>query len=86
MKIRVTSVIFTKTEIIAIRVRPEYAVYSVVQFRSSDDLHYGLEVEKIDFLEFMLIFNFCPEMNKNAYIFHFSLPFLFLAFPSYILS
>ena len=47
--------------------------------RASDDLHIGLEIEaKIDFLEILLIFNFCPEMIKNAcmYIFfNFSLPF-----------
>ena len=46
MKIRVTSVIFTLTEITAIRVRPEHAVCSVVQFKSSDDLHYDLEIKK----------------------------------------
>ena len=28
-----------------------------------------LEIEKIDFLEILPIFNFCREMNKNAYFF-----------------
>ena len=37
--------------------------------RASDSLNYGLEIEKIDFLEILPIFNFCQEMNKNA---HFS--------------
>ena len=31
--------------------------------RASDSLHYGLEIEKIDFLEILPIFNFCREMN-----------------------
>ena len=35
--------------------------------RASDSLNYGLEIEKIDFLEILPIFNFCQEMNKNAY-------------------
>ena len=55
--------------------------------RASDSLNYGLEIEKIDFLEILPIFNFCREMNKNAYffsIFHFCFhgnhDFLFLAF------
>ena len=34
-----------------------------------------LEIEKNDFLKILLIFNFCREMNKYAYIFfYFSLP------------
>ena len=44
--------------------------------RASDSLNYGLEIEKIDFLEILPIFNFCQEMNKNAYFSHFfSLPY-----------
>ena len=35
--------------------------------RATDSLNYGLEIEKIDFLEILPIFNFCQEMNKNAY-------------------
>ena len=44
--------------------------------RASDSLNYGLEIEKIDFLEILPIFNFCREMNKIAYFFfNFSLSF-----------
>ena len=43
--------------------------------RASDSLNYGLEIEKIDFLEILPIFNFCQEMNKNAYFSQFSLPY-----------
>ena len=61
--------------------------------RISDSLNYGLEIEKIDFLKILPIFNFCQEMNKKAYffsIFHFRFhgnhDYLFLAFFSNILS
>ena len=61
--------------------------------RASDSLNDGLEIEKIDFLEILPIFNFCREMNKNSYffsIFHFRFhgnhDFPFLAFFSNILS
>ena len=43
--------------------------------RASDSLNYGLEIEKIDFLEILPIFNFCQGMNKNAYFLNFSLPY-----------
>ena len=46
-----------------------------------------LEIEKIDFLETLPVFNFCRVMNKNAYIFfdlhpgcHGNRDFLFLAY------
>ena len=52
-----------------------------------------LEIEKNDFLKILLIFNFCREMNKYAYIFsifhfhfHGNHDFLFLAFFSNILG
>ena len=41
--------------------------------RASDSLNYGLEIEKIDFLEVLPIFKFGREMNKNAYFFQFFL-------------
>ena len=57
------------------------------------ELQNQLEIEKIDFLEILPIFNFCREMNKNSYffsIFHFRFHgnhnFLFLAFFSNIKS
>ena len=34
-----------------------------------------MEIEKIDVLEILLIFDLCRGMNENAYIFIFSLPF-----------
>ena len=30
-----------------------------------------VEIEKIDFLEILLIFDLCRGMNENAYIFYF---------------
>ena len=45
--------------------------------RGSYNLHYGLEIEKIDAYETLPIFNFCPEVNKNAYIFFTILHFRF---------
>ena len=41
--------------------------YKSHYLRASDSLNYGLEIEKIDFLEILPIFNFYQEMNKNAY-------------------
>ena len=48
-------------------------VFKSHYLRASDSLNYGLEIEKktdlieIDFV--LPIFNFCREMNQNAYIF-----------------
>ena len=35
--------------------------------RASDSLNYGLEIDKIDFIEILPIFKICQEMNKTAY-------------------
>ena len=51
------------------RRKMHYLVLKSHYLRASDSLNYGLEIEKIDFLEILPIFNFCQEMNKNA---HFS--------------
>ena len=73
---------------------PEWEIV-LKSLRDTDILHYGLhlEVEKIDFLEILPIFNFCLEKNKNAYFltffhfrFHDNHDFLFLVVFSYIFS